>query len=84
MFDNDFMLKGDTAKLLYLNVAKNAPIYDYHCHLSAKEIYEDKEFCNISKVFLGFDHYKWRAMRYAGVPEKFITGDADDLDKFKM
>ena len=84
MLDNDFMLMGDTAKLLYSAIAKNAPIYDYHCHLSAKEIYEDKQFSNISKVFLGFDHYKWRSMRYAGVPEKFITGDADDLDKFKM
>jgi glucuronate isomerase len=78
------MLNGDTSKLLYNSIAKNAPIYDFHCHLSAKEIYEDKEFSNISKVFLGFDHYKWRAMRYAGIPEKFITGNSDDLDKFIM
>jgi glucuronate isomerase len=84
MLDNEFMLKGQTAKKLYENVAKNAPIYDYHCHLSPKEIYEDKVFDNISKVFLGFDHYKWRAMRYAGMPERFITGDASDIDKFKM
>ncbi|GKU26605.1 glucuronate isomerase [Clostridium folliculivorans] len=84
MLDNDFMLKGKTAKLLYNDIAKNAPIYDYHCHLSAKEIYEDKVFSNISKIFLEFDHYKWRAMRYAGVPEAYITGDANDFDKFKM
>jgi glucuronate isomerase len=78
------MLKGNTAKTLYDSIAKSAPIYDFHCHLSAKEIYENLQFSNISKVFLGFDHYKWRAMRYAGVPEKYITGNADDLDKFKM
>lgn len=83
MLDENFMLKGDTAKSLYASIANNAPIYDFHCHLSAKEIYENLQFSNISKVFLGFDHYKWRAMRYAGVPEKFITGDADDFDKFK-
>lgn len=82
--DNDFILNGKTAQSLYHSVAKNAPIYDYHCHLSAKEIYEDNTFDNISKIFLGFDHYKWRAMRYAGVPEKYVTGDSDDLSKFKM
>lgn len=84
MIDNDFMLNGKTAQVLYNNIAKNAPIYDYHCHLSSKEIYEDKVFSNISKIFLEFDHYKWRAMRYAGIPEKYITGDANDFDKFKM
>lgn len=84
MLNNDFMLNGETSKILYNNIAKNAPIYDFHCHLSSKEIYEDKIFSNISKIFLEFDHYKWRAMRYAGVPETYITGDADDFDKFKM
>jgi glucuronate isomerase len=84
MLEKEFMLKGQTAKKLYEDVAKNAPIYDFHCHLSPKEIYEDKAFDNISKVFLGFDHYKWRAMRYAGIPEHYITGDASDLEKFKM
>lgn len=84
MLNQDFMLKGKTAQILYDNIAKNAPIYDYHCHLSSKEIYEDKVFSNISKIFLEFDHYKWRAMRYAGIPESYITGDANDLDKFKM
>lgn len=84
MLTKDFMLTGKTARFLYNNIAKNAPIYDYHCHLSSKEIYEDKVFSNISKIFLEFDHYKWRAMRYAGVPEKYITGDASDFEKFKM
>lgn len=84
MIDKDFMLTGKTAQVLYNDIAKNAPIYDYHCHLSSKEIYEDKVFSNISKIFLEFDHYKWRAMRYAGIPEKYITGDANDFDKFKM
>ena len=84
MLNNNFMLNSETSKLLYNNIAKNAPIYDFHCHLSSKEIYEDKVFNNISKVFLEFDHYKWRAMRYAGVPEQYITGDATDYDKFKM
>jgi glucuronate isomerase len=82
LINNDFMLKGQTSKVLY-NIAKDAPIYDYHCHLSPKEIYEDRVFSNISKIFLGFDHYKWRAMRIAGIPEKYITGDAEDFDKFK-
>jgi glucuronate isomerase len=84
LLEKDFMLNGITAQTLYNDIAKSAPIYDYHCHLSPKEIYEDKVFCNISKIFLEFDHYKWRVMRYAGVPEKYITGDGSDLDKFKM
>lgn len=84
MLNNNLILNGDSSKSLYNSIAKNAPIYDFHCHLSAKEIYEDKPFSNISKIALEFDHYKWRAMRYAGVPEKYITGDAEDLDKFKM
>lgn len=84
MLDNDFMLKGETSKILYKDYAKNAPIYDYHCHLSPKEIYENEVFNNISEIWLKFDHYKWRAMRFAGIPEKYITGDEDNLQKFKM
>lgn len=84
MIENNFMLKGETSKILYNNIAKKAPIYDFHCHLSAKEIYEDEVFSNISKIFLEFDHYKWRAMRYAGVEERYITGNASDIEKFKM
>jgi glucuronate isomerase len=78
------MLNGKMSRLLYDRYAKNAPIYDFHCHLSAKDIYEDKEFENISSLWLGYDHYKWRAMRYAGVPETNITGNEDGLAKFKM
>lgn len=82
--DNNFMLTGKTARQLYEKFAKNAPIYDYHCHLTAKEIYEDNEFSDISSLWIGQDHYKWRAMRYAGVPEKFITGSGTGPEKFKM
>lgn len=77
------MLKGKTAWQLYHSYAKNTPIYDYHCHLSAKEIYEDEVFEDIASVWLQFDHYKWRAMRYAGIPEEYITGNADAVDKFR-
>ena len=83
MFDDNFMLKGRTAEQIYHGIAKNAPIYDFHCHLSPKEIYEDRVFVNISQIFLSGDHYKWRAMRYAGVEEKYITGDGDDFEKFR-
>jgi glucuronate isomerase len=78
------MLNSETAVALYERFAKNAPVYDYHCHLSAQEIYEDREFSDITSIWLQFDHYKWRALRYAGVPEKYITGDAPGIDKFKM
>ena len=79
---DDFLLMTDTAKTLYHNYAKNMPIYDFHCHLSPKEIYENKKYKNITEVWLGGDHYKWRAMRSNGVDEKYITGDADDKEKF--
>ena len=79
---DDFLLMTDTAKTLYHNYAKNMPIYDFHCHLNPKEIYENKKYKNITKVWLGGDHYKWRAMRSNGVDEKYITGDADDKEKF--
>ena len=59
------------------------PIIDYHCHLDPKEIYEDRKFENITQVWLGGDHYKWRLMRSAGVAERFITGDASDREKFQ-
>jgi glucuronate isomerase len=83
MLNQQFMLTGTTAKQLYEKFAKNAPIYDFHCHLSAKDIYEDKVFSDISDLWLGHDHYKWRAMRYAGVGEEYITGDMSAIDKFK-
>lgn len=71
---DDFLLQNETAKNLYHNYAKNMPIIDFHSHLSAKEIYENKQFTNISDVWLGGDHYKWRAMRALGVSESIITG----------
>lgn len=81
-FDDSVLLKNKTAEELYKNFAKNQPIIDYHCHLSPKEIYENKRFNNIGELWLAGDHYKWRAMRQNGIDEKLITGDADYKDKF--
>ncbi len=78
----NFMLQGETAKKLYHNYAKGLPIIDYHCHLSPQMIAENHRFLNITELMLGGDHYKWRVMRAAGIDEKYITGDADDYDKF--
>ena len=78
----DFMLKGETAKKLYHIYAENMPIIDYHCHLVPKQIAENYRFRNITDLFLGGDHYKWRQMRTNGVDEKFITGDSSDYEKF--
>lgn len=83
MINEQFMLHSPTAINLYEQYAKTAPIYDYHCHLSAQQIDEDAPFTNIHAIWLQYDHYKWRALRYAGVPEKYITGDGDALTKFK-
>lgn len=83
MLNQQFMLTGRTAKQLYERFAKDAPIYDFHCHLSAKDIYEDSVFSDISALWLGHDHYKWRAMRYAGIDEEYITGNMNGLSKFK-
>ena len=80
--DKDFLLETDTAKHLFNEYAKNMPIIDYHCHLSPKEIYEDIRYNNITELWLGSDHYKWRQMRSNGVEEKYITGNASDKDKF--
>ena len=81
--DRDFLLTTDTARQLYHNAAAQCPIIDYHCHINPREIFEDRRYANITQVWLGGDHYKWRLMRCAGVPERLITGDASDLDKFK-
>ena len=81
--DQDFLLSTETAKHLYHDYAADLPILDYHCHLDPKEIYEDRKFENITQVWLGGDHYKWRLMRSAGVEEKYITGDASDREKFQ-
>ena len=80
--DDDFMIRSDFGKRLYHEYAEKMPILDFHCHLSPKEIFEDKKFKNITEVWLGGDHYKWRAMRLNGVDEINITGDADDYTKF--
>jgi glucuronate isomerase len=80
--DKDFLLSSNTAKSLYHNYAENLPIIDYHCHINPEEIAKDRRFENITKVWLGGDHYKWRLMRAAGVDEFYITGDASDHDKF--
>ena len=81
--DKDFLLSSDTAKHLYHDYAENQPIIDYHCHLDPREIYEDRQFENITQVWLGGDHYKWRLMRSAGVEENYITGEASDREKFQ-
>ena len=81
-FINDnFMLKTETARKLYAAV-KDLPIIDYHCHLSPKMIAEDYKFRNAFDLFLGGDHYKWRQMRTNGIDEKYITGNADEYEKF--
>ena len=81
--DKDFMLSNETAKKLYHDFAADMPIFDYHCHLSPQMMYEDKPFDNITQIFLGGDHYKWRYMRSCGLDEKYMTGDAPDQEKFR-
>ena len=80
--DADFLLETETAKTLYHKFAEKTPVLDYHCHINPKEIAEDRKFENITQVWLGGDHYKWRFMRSCGVNEKYITGDASDKEKF--
>lgn len=82
--DENFLLKTETARKLFHDYAKSEPIYDFHCHLNPKEIYENKNFSDITEVWLGGDHYKWRAMRSCGFEEKDITGkEIDSYDKFE-
>ncbi len=81
--DKDFLLTTPAAVRLYHEYAAGMPIVDYHCHVSPKEIYEDKRFANITQVWLGGDHYKWRLMRSNGVDEYYITGGASDWEKFE-
>ena len=80
--DQDFLLHSETARKLYHEAAETMPVLDYHCHISPKEIAEDRHFDNITSLWLGGDHYKWRFMRACGVEERFITGDAPDKEKF--
>ena len=81
--DQDFLLHNETAKTLYHQYAAKMPIIDFHNHLSAQEIYENKQFNDLTEVWLGGDHYKWRVMRALGIPESHVTGTAAAGDKFK-
>ncbi len=89
--DEDFLLETKTAQHLFHDYADSMPLVDYHCHISPKEIYEDRRFNNLAEVWLGGknpdgtyfgDHYKWRVMRSNGVPEDYITGDKPDYERF--
>jgi len=79
----DFLLNSEAARKLYHDYAAKMPIVDYHCHVSPKEIFEDKHFANITEAWLAGDHYKWRLMRSNGVEEYYITGDAPAREKFQ-
>ena len=81
--DENFLLQSKTAQELYHNHAAHLPIIDYHCHLNPKEVAENHRFSSITELWLGGDHYKWRALRTNGVEEKYITGDASDWEKFQ-
>ena len=81
--DKDFLLSTETAKELFHGYAEETPILDYHCHINPEEIAKDRKFDNITQVWLGGDHYKWRLMRSNGVEERYITGDASDREKFQ-
>ena len=79
---DDFLLETRQARELYHGYAEGLPIIDYHCHLPPADIAGDRRFENLSEIWLAGDHYKWRAMRAAGVDERFITGDAPPMEKF--
>ena len=80
--NKDFLLENETAKKLYHKYCEELPIIDYHCHLNPMEIAENKKFRNITELWLGGDHYKWRLIRACGVPENEITGADSDWRKF--
>ena len=81
--DENFLLQTETAQKLYHEHAAKMPIFDYHCHIPPQEVAEDKQFENITQIWLYGDHYKWRGMRTNGIAEKYITGDASDWEKFE-
>jgi glucuronate isomerase len=81
--NDNFLLNSSTAEWLYHSHAKDLPIIDYHCHLPVEEIAIDHQFENLTKIWLNGDHYKWRAMRTHGIPEKYCTGNATDFEKFE-
>ncbi|OPA75598.1 glucuronate isomerase [Paenibacillus selenitireducens] len=80
----DWLLQNKSAQILYHDYAKKMPIHDFHNHLTPAEIASNRQFNNMTEIWLGGDHYKWRAMRWLGIEERFITGDASDEDKFMM
>ncbi|MCF0056608.1 glucuronate isomerase [Dyadobacter sp. CY356] len=82
--DEDFLLRSETARILYHDYAKEMPIIDYHCHLPPDQIAQDKQFENLTQIWLYGDHYKWRAMRANGINEKYCTGNASDWEKFEQ
>jgi glucuronate isomerase len=80
--DENFLLSNDIARRLYHDYAKPQPVIDYHCHLHPKDVAQNRRFANLFDIWLEGDHYKWRAMRANGIPEKYITGDASPYEKF--
>ena len=82
--DDNFLLETSTAERLYHEYAAPQPIVDYHCHLSPDAIAKNQKFASLTQIWLGGDHYKWRAMRSNGVPERYCTGNASDWEKFEM
>lgn len=80
---DDFLLTTETAKKLYYTYSEPMPVIDYHCHIDPMEIARDRRYDNITQVWLGGDHYKWRLMRANGVPEEYVTGGAPDREKFQ-
>lgn len=81
--DSDFLLQTDTARELFHNHAAQQPIIDYHCHLIPKQIADNHQFADLTEIWLGGDHYKWRAMRANGVSEDFITGNKPSFERFE-
>jgi glucuronate isomerase len=81
--NDDFLLGTKTARKLYREYAAGEPVFDYHCHLSPKDIAQNRQFNDLTEIWLEGDHYKWRAMRANGIAEKYITGDAPPFEKFK-
>ena len=80
---DNFLLETETARRLFHQYAAPQPIIDYHCHLPPKDVAADRRFANLFEIWLEGDHYKWRAMRASGVPERFCTGDASPREKFQ-
>ncbi len=82
--DENFLLESQTAVRLFHDYAVDQPIIDYHCHLPPDQLTDNHRFATLTQIWLDGDHYKWRAMRSNGVPERFCTGDASDWEKFEM